>query len=253
MGMAGQPLTSGGGLLLRCYLRVIIIITNSRCVYLRCIQSCMVDFFGIVGIGTTAFVATNIDDLLILIAFFANSRFPLPQIVLGQYAGMSALLAIGIVGSLIALIVPNNLIGLIGIFPIAIGIKELLELLKNDNNNEQESANHQPPRNRRRRRLIVYLPFLTVAAVTFSGGEEIGVYTSVFATYNEASEIIIIVLVVMVLTGLWCAVAYCLVNRPLIASSIKRIGTVALPFVLTGLGIYILAEAFLIPSLLLSS
>src|SRR5918993_2644597 len=113
----------------------------------------MVDFFGIFGIGTTAFVATNIDDLLILIAFFANSsRFPLPQIVLGQYAGMGALLAISIVGSLIALIVPNNLIGLIGIFPIAIGIKELLELLKNDNNNEEESANHQPLRSRRRRR-----------------------------------------------------------------------------------------------------
>jgi cadmium resistance protein CadD (predicted permease) len=202
----------------------------------------MVDFFGIFGIGTTAFVATNIDDLLILIAFFANSsRFPLPQIVLGQYAGMGALLAISIVGSLIALIVPNNLIGLIGIFPIAIGIKELLELLKNGDN---EKSTKQLSRSR----LIAYLPFLTVAAVTFSGGEEIGVYTSVFATYNEVSEIIIIVLVVMVLTGLWCALAYYLVNRPLIASSIKRTGTIALPFVLIGLGIYILAEAFLIPS-----
>ena len=146
----------------------------------------MIDFFGIVGIGTTAFVATNIDDLLILIAFFANSRFPLPQIVLGQYAGMSALLTIGIVGSLIALIVPNNLIGLIGIFPIVIGIKELLELLKNDDN--KESAK-QPSRSR----LTAYLPFLTVAAVTFSGGEEIGVYTSVFAAYHEVYEIIIIV------------------------------------------------------------
>ena len=212
---------------------------------MHCNQSCIVDFFGIVGIGTTAFVATNIDDLLILIAFFANSRFPLPQIVLGQYAGMGALLAISIVSSLIALIVPNNLIGLIGIFPIAIGIKELLELLKNGDN--EESAK-QPSRSR----FAAYLPFLTVAVVTFSGGEEIGVYTSVFATNSEVSEIIIIVLVVMVLTGVWCAVAYHLVNRPLIASSIKRTGTVALPFVLIGLGIYILAEAFLIPSFLLS-
>ena len=210
----------------------------------------MVDFFGIFGIGTTAFVATNIDDLLILIAFFANSRFPLPQIVLGQYAGMGALLAISIVGSLIVLIVPNNLIGLIGIFPIAIGIKELLELLKNDNNNEEESANHQPLRSRWRRRLIAYLPFLTVAAVTFSGGEEIGVYTSVFAAYHEVYEIIIIVFVVMVLTGVWCIVAYHLVNHPLVASRVKRTGTIALPFILIGLGIYILAEAFLIPSFL---
>src|ERR687894_1192419 len=204
----------------------------------------MVDFFGIVGIGATAFVATNIDDLLILIAFFANSRYPLRQIVLGQYAGMGALLALGIAGSLIALIVPNNLIGLIGIFPIAIGIKELLELPKNGNN--KESAKQLS-----RSRLIAYLPFLTVAAVTFSGGEEIGIYTSVFATYHQVSEIIIIVLVVMVLTGVWCTVAYHLVNRPQIASSIKRIGTVALPFVLIGLGIYILAEAFLLISSLL--
>jgi cadmium resistance protein CadD (predicted permease) len=211
----------------------------------------VVDFFGILGIGATAFVATNIDDLLILIAFFANShRFPLPQIVLGQYSGMGALLAISIVGSLIALIVPDNLIGLIGIFPIAIGIRELLELLKNgDKNEEEESAAKQLPQSRRAgRRLTAYLPFLTVAAVTFSGGEEIGIYTSVFATYHEVSEIIIIVLVVMVLTGVWCTVAYHLVNRPQIASSIKRIGTVALPFVLIGLGIYILVEAFLLIS-----
>ena len=209
-----------------------------------------VDFFGIVGIGTAAFLATNIDDLLILIAFFANSWFPLPQIVLGQYIGMGALLAISIVGSLIALIVPNNLVGLIGIFPIAIGIKELLELLKErDNNNykEEEASTNQPSRSR----FTACLPFLTVAAVTFSGGEEFGVYTSVFATNNEIYEIIIIVLVVMVLTGIWCAIAYHLVNHPLIASSIKRIGTVMLPFVLIGLGIYILAEAFLTPSLLL--
>ena len=212
----------------------------------------VVDFFSILGIGATAFVATNIDDLLILIAFFANShRFPLPQIVLGQYSGMGALLAISIVGSLIALIVPDNLIGLIGIFPIAIGIRELLELLKNGDNNEveeEEWAAKQLPQSRRGRRLTAYLPFLTVAAVTFSGGEEIGIYTSVFATYHEVSEIIIIVLVVMVLTGVWCTVAYHLVNRPQIASSIKRIGTVALPFVLIGLGIYILAEAFLLIS-----
>jgi cadmium resistance protein CadD (predicted permease) len=212
----------------------------------------VVDFFGILGIGATAFVATNIDDLLILIAFFANShRFPLPQIVLGQYSGMGALLAISIVGSLIALIVPDNLIGLIGIFPIAIGIRELLELLKNGDNNEEEeeSTAKQLPQSRRGgRRLTAYLPFLTVAAVTFSGGEEIGIYTSVFATYHEVSEIIIIVLVVMVLTGVWCTVAYHLVNRPQIASSIKRIGTVALPFVLIGLGIYILVEAFLLIS-----
>jgi cadmium resistance protein CadD (predicted permease) len=206
----------------------------------------MENFFGTVGIGATAFVATNIDDLLILIAFFANSRYPLRQIVLGQYAGIGVLLALGIVGSLITVIVPNNLIGLIGIFPIVIGIKELLELLKNGDNEKSAKQLSQS-------RLTEYLPFLTVAAVTFSGGEEIGVYTSVFAIYHAISEITLILLVVIVLTGLWCAVAHHLVNHPLIASRVKLIGTAALPFVLIGLGLYILAEAFLIPSLIIAS
>ena len=67
----------------------------------------MVDVFSLVGLGATAFIATNIDDLFILIAFFANRRFPSSQIVLGQYVGMVALLAVSLVGSLLALVVPK--------------------------------------------------------------------------------------------------------------------------------------------------
>jgi cadmium resistance protein CadD (predicted permease) len=200
------------------------------------------DFISIIGIGATSFVATNVDDLVILIAFFANRRsFPSFQVVLGQYVGMGALLAVGMIGSLIALVVPNNLIGLIGIFPIAIGIKELLELLKNGDNEESIKQLSTG-------RLIAYLPFLTVAAVTFSGGEEIGIYTSVFAINNEVSVIIVIISVVMALTGVWCGVAYYLVNHSFFAKRFRTIACRILPFVLIGLGLYILAEAFLFSS-----
>jgi cadmium resistance protein CadD (predicted permease) len=94
-----------------------------------------------VGVGIAAFVSTNIDDLLILMAFFATPRFPPFQIVLGQYIGMGSLIAVSLLGLLIALVVPRNLIGLIGLFPIAIGIKELLELHKksNDYDNKDNS------------------------------------------------------------------------------------------------------------------
>jgi cadmium resistance protein CadD (predicted permease) len=91
------------------------------------------DFPAIVGVVIAAFVSTNIDDLLILMAFFATPRFPPFQIVLGQYIGMGSLIAVSLLGLLIALVVPRNLIGLIGLFPIAIGIKELLELHKKSN------------------------------------------------------------------------------------------------------------------------
>jgi cadmium resistance protein CadD (predicted permease) len=67
------------------------------------------EFISLIGIGAAAFVATNIDDLFILMAFFATnrSRFPISQVVLGQYVGMGSLIAVSLLGSLIALVVPN--------------------------------------------------------------------------------------------------------------------------------------------------
>ena len=205
------------------------------------------DFPAIVGVGIAAFVSTNIDDLLILIAFFATPRFPPFQIVLGQYIGMGSLIAVSLLGLLIALVVPRNLIGLIGLFPIAIGIKELLELHKksNDYHNKGNEEEQLAKQHLQRSKKIAYLPFLTVAAVTFSGGEEIGIYTSLFATNNEVSQIIMLVSVVMVLTGFWCGLANYFVNHSFLADRFRHIAARLLPFVLIGLGIYILVDAFL--------
>jgi cadmium resistance protein CadD (predicted permease) len=207
------------------------------------------DFAALVSVGIAAFVSTNIDDLLILMAFFAIHRFPPFQIVLGQYIGMGSLIAVSLLGSLIALVVPRNLIGLIGLFPIAIGIKELLELHKSnddDNKGNEEEVKDELSRQRlQRSKKIAYLPFLTVAAVTFSGGEEIGIYTSLFATNNEVSHIITLVSVVMVLTGIWCGLANYFVNHSSLAERFRGIAARLFPFVLIGLGIYILVEFFL--------
>ena len=50
------------------------------------------DFPALVGVGNAAFVSTNIDDLFILMVFFATPRFPSSQIVLGQYIGIGSLI-----------------------------------------------------------------------------------------------------------------------------------------------------------------
>ena len=97
------------------------------------------DVPALVGIGIAAFVSTNIDDLFILMVFFASPRFRSYQIVLGQYIGIGSLMGVSLVGSLIALVLPRYLIGLIGLFPIAVGIKELLEPHKLDS--EEETRN----------------------------------------------------------------------------------------------------------------
>lgn len=199
----------------------------------------MLDFSALVSAGTVAFVSTNIDDLFILMVFFSTLRFTSLQIVLGQYLGMISLMSISLAGSFIAFVIPQNLIGLIGLLPIAIGIKGILELHNKGDEEDDEKLSEKLQTNK------IQFPLLTVATLTFSGGEEIGVYTALFATNNEAAAIITLLSVVMVLTALWCFLANYFVKHSFLADLFRRIGGRVFPFMLIGLGVYILAEAFL--------
>jgi cadmium resistance protein CadD (predicted permease) len=53
-------------------------------------------------------------------------------VVLGQFIGIGVLVAIGVLGSLIALVIPIYVIGLLGLVPIAIGIKNLIKVRNSD-------------------------------------------------------------------------------------------------------------------------
>jgi cadmium resistance protein CadD (predicted permease) len=199
----------------------------------------MIDILGLVAIGVGAFAATNIDDIFVLMIFFSSLTFPVRHVVIGQYLGIGLLIVISALGSLITLVVPIYIIGLMGIIPIAIGIKNLAEIRKKD-----DSYSRQVVQNKKNKS---YLSFLAVAGVTFSnGGDNIGVYIPLFSKYNTLSQITALTAVFITMTAVWCIVAYYFVNHPLVASRIRYTGNVVLPFVLIGLGIYILIESFLL-------
>jgi cadmium resistance protein CadD (predicted permease) len=81
----------------------------------------VIDFFSLVGIGISAFVATNIDDIFVLMLFFSSSNYSKWQVVFGQYLGIGALVAVSTLGSLLTLVLPQY-IGLLGLVPITIGV-----------------------------------------------------------------------------------------------------------------------------------
>ena len=80
----------------------------------------MMDFLALVGVGISAFVTTNIDDIFVLMLFFSSSKFHKFQVVVGQYLGIGLLVVIGALGSLLALVIAQQIIGLLGIllFPL---------------------------------------------------------------------------------------------------------------------------------------
>lgn len=194
------------------------------------------DLFGLIGIGIGAFVASNIDDTFILIILFSTVTFQARHVFTGQFLGIAVLIIISALGSLIALVVPPFFIGLMGIIPIGIGIHRLIELRHRDEINKEKGLVKKESN----------LTFLTVAAITVSnGGDDIGVFAPLFAKYNDAGEVITLVTIFMAMTFIWCIVTYYLVNHPAVANRIKHLGNILTPFVLIGLGVYILGDSFI--------
>jgi cadmium resistance protein CadD (predicted permease) len=179
-----------------------------------------------IALGATVFVATNLDDLFILLAFFADPRFRTRNIVVGQYLGNGSLVLVSAVAALVALVVPHGYVRLLGLIPIALGLKSLFV---RDDDDEAEGA-HSSARSQT----------LVVAAVTIAnGGDNIGVYTPVFAVHS-IYETAVMIVVFVVMTAAWCALAHWLVNHPTLGAPIRRYGQRLMPFVLIGVGVMVL-------------
>lgn len=184
-------------------------------------------------IAIVTFLLTNIDDLLILSFYFANRAYKTKNIVIGQYAGIATLIIVSLSGLVLGELVPERWISLLGAFPIFLGIKELLSQIKSksegDNETIQQRSNFQ---------------FANVAIVTIvNGGDNIGVYTPLFAT-AERQYIPLYIIIFFILTGLWCLLSYYLVSHPLVKTVFSRFGKGMLPFFLILLGLFILKNAF---------
>src|SRR5262245_3701017 len=83
-------------------------------------------------LAAIAFISTNLDDVFVLLGFFADPAFRPLQVVLGQYLGITTLVAASLASSLPALLIPHAYIGLLGLLPLVIGLKKLSETTRTD-------------------------------------------------------------------------------------------------------------------------
>ena len=167
--------------------------------------------------------------------FFSTTSYHKWQTVVGQYNGIGALVAVSTLGSLLALVVPPYVIALLGLVPIIIGVVRLSHL----RNNNYKSDEIKMPVSKWHNHFSI----LMVAGVTFSnGGDNIGIYIPLFAKYNSSFEVMYIFTIFMIMTAVWCIIAYYLVRHPLIATRTKKTGHIIFLLVLIGLGIYILVS-----------
>lgn len=187
-------------------------------------------------ITITAFISTNLDDLFILMAFFTRKDFNKRDVILGQYIGMISLILISSTAYFFQLIIPKYLIGLLGFIPIIIGVRNLYSLTKNS-----KSTNNYIKSSKSRTKL----KYLAVAIVTFAnGGDNIGIYAPLFAGMDYL-EIIQVIFMFMIMTGLWSLLSFILVDNKIIGRKIKKYGNYLFPFFLIIIGILIIIRGLL--------
>jgi cadmium resistance protein CadD (predicted permease) len=188
----------------------------------------------LLGQAVGLFISTDLDDVLVLLAFFADSRFRIRQIVAGQFIGIAILYAVSVAGSWATFIMPRASIGLLGLVPITMGLKGAWELWMSADAGEQASNRRSPAG----RNNIAAVVAMTVA----NGGDNVSVYIPLFAL-RSAPDIAVMGVIFGVMTALWLSLAYWLTRHPTIGAPVRRYTRLLMPFVFITLGVFILYQA----------
>jgi len=171
--------------------------------------------------SVATFAVTNIDDIVLLTLFFVQ-RVPTRNVVFGQYLGFSVIVAISLAGLWAAISIPGEWFRFLGLLPLAIGLKQLVQM----HHTEWKSGTRKAD-------------VLDIAVVTLANGaDNIGVYVPFFAI-NHA-HVWAILLIYAVLVPVWCLVGKWLGGHALVLRSVQQYGHFIVPSVFVGLGLYIL-------------
>ena len=193
------------------------------------------DWLPLTILSVAAFATTNLDDAFVLLLFFGDRRYRARHVFIGQALGVGLLVLLSLIGALAALALPARAVGLLGLLPIAIGVKQLLE--RRRGRQAGTEAVVAPPRAVARRQAAA------VAGVTLAnGGDNIGVYVPLFAT-RSLLETALIVGVFAVMLVLWTFAGYYLARHSAVAARLQRLSGVVMPWVLIALGVVIIVES----------
>ena len=184
------------------------------------------------------FIATNIDDIIVLSLFFARGAGPKGttlRILAGQYLGFMGILAAAVLVTLGAgAFLPAEAIPYFGLIPLALGLWAAWQAWRrrhdDDDDDDDDDAKIEG------KKVAVW----AVAGVTFAnGGDNIGVYVPVFLSVGPAAVVAYCV-VFLALVAVLVYVAKFIATRRPIAEILERWEHILFPTVLIGLGAFIL-------------
>ena len=193
--------------------------------------------------GILAFVATHIDDFFLLVLLFAQAQLqPLWKgwhIWLGGYLGLAGLILLSSLGYLGGLLLPPPAIGLLGVIPIAVGGWKLWQP-EPEETLEKELEELRERLTQKAWPILLPSPVLMSMLFTFAnGGDNVSLYVPLFAG-STPLQLALFATIFFLMKGLWFAMAQKLTMQPAVAKVLTERTEHWVPWILVGLGVWIL-------------
>jgi cadmium resistance protein CadD (predicted permease) len=185
-----------------------------------------------------AFAATNIDDIVLLTIYFDQPNVRPQHVIVGQYLGFGALVGLSALGAIGVTLLPGQWAGALGLVPIALGIRGLLDhSRRTDTRPDPSSPDHDTTT------ATTGSAVIKVASVTFANcSDNLAVYVPLFASAGPGG-LVMFVLVFLALVAVWCLVGYRLARNPIVAQFLQQRRRVVGSLVLIAIGLLILVES----------
>ena len=188
----------------------------------------------IVAVAIISFIATNFENLLLLIIFLSHSSIQQrSSVALGYLIAMAMIVGLARIISEVAEFIPSQFLGLLGLIPLSLGFWEILQVLR-QKISDSISDSSVAPKSR---------SFVSVSAIMISnGGDSVAVFTALFADTQWYLKWLIWVSA-LAMTFIWFSLAAWLVRLNFLAHPRARFTQILMPFFLIGIGIYILVNS----------
>jgi len=187
----------------------------------------MNEIWAVISIAAAAFVATNMDNLLMVTGLLAASSVR-GRVVLGYLLSAGVVIALALIIGRLGDFVDARYVGLLGLLPVALGLRGLIRLIRGSSEVSTRAE-------------AVTGVWATVAVILPMSGDSLAVYAPLLADTRPAMDAVIIVTLSLSALAM-VSLSSALVARPALRDAIGSAGAWIMPLLMICVGIYVLLD-----------
>jgi cadmium resistance protein CadD (predicted permease) len=191
----------------------------------------MFDVVIAVGLFASAFAATNVDNLALLVGWLLGGRGRSRPVFIGHLLGMLAVLLLSLAFGLGANLIPFRYVGYLGVIPLGLGLKGLYALFRKGAESDATSNGTTTPTT----------PLAIAATQVANGVDTVLVFGPLLGDSNSGVDFMLVG-GFAIMTLVWFRLARFLEYHASRLVVLERYGHWISPMVLILVGLYILAD-----------